>query len=50
MASPLEVVQEWRRRQRAGETEAPGDIINLNPRINSPCPWTGWTFGSSSTS
>lgn len=45
MASPHEIVQEWRRRQSAGETAALAEVVDLDGYIENCLGLTGWTTG-----
>jgi predicted ester cyclase len=45
MASPLEVVREWRRRQGAGETATLGEVVDLEGYTENCLGLTGWTTG-----
>ena len=45
MASPLEVVKEWRRRQGAGDTETLGEVVDLEGYTENCLGLTSWTTG-----
>jgi predicted ester cyclase len=50
MPSPLEVVQEWRRRQAAGEVDELDEVVDLDAYTENCLGLTGWTTGYATAS